>query len=153
MQDLVEELEGAVEVDLDPTRRLLNALPGVIGAPTFDEAHAEDAEAAGGRRLRCRRRRRGLEGGVGGTHGCGEGVGGGRWLVGLGMGGAAVGGGAVVGVGDGDRGLGWGGAPMGGGHPWVGGVGYWGGGWGLGIGVGGHPLVGGGGWGGWGGVG
>ena len=46
VQDLVEELEGAVEVDLDPTRRLLNALPGVIGAPTFDEAHAEDAEAA-----------------------------------------------------------------------------------------------------------
>lgn len=35
-----------MQVDFDPARRLFDALPRVIGAPTFDEAHPEDAQAA-----------------------------------------------------------------------------------------------------------
>lgn len=45
MQDLVEELERTVQMDLDPARRVLYRLARVVGAPSLDEAQAEDAEA------------------------------------------------------------------------------------------------------------
>ena len=42
---LVQQLQGPVQVDLDPARGLLDALPGVVGPPALDEAHAQDAQA------------------------------------------------------------------------------------------------------------
>lgn len=44
MQDLVKQLERAVQVDLHPARRVLDRLARVVGAPSLDEAQAEDAE-------------------------------------------------------------------------------------------------------------
>ena len=44
MKHLVKELEGSMEMDLDPARGLLDALSGVIRAPPFDEAHTQDAQ-------------------------------------------------------------------------------------------------------------
>ena len=46
VEDLVKELEGTVEVDLDPARRLLDRLSVVVRAPPLDEAQPEDAEPA-----------------------------------------------------------------------------------------------------------
>lgn len=45
MQHLVQQLQGAVQVDLDPARRLLDALPRVVGPPALDKAHPQDAQA------------------------------------------------------------------------------------------------------------
>lgn len=45
VEDLVQQLQGSVQVDLDPTRRLLDALPGVVGPPALHEAHPQDAQA------------------------------------------------------------------------------------------------------------
>lgn len=46
VQDLVQQLQSPVQVDFDPARRLLDALPGVIGPPTLHEAHPQDAQPA-----------------------------------------------------------------------------------------------------------
>lgn len=46
VQHLIQELQGPVQVDLDPAWCLLNALPWVIGTPAFHEAHAQDAQPA-----------------------------------------------------------------------------------------------------------
>lgn len=46
VQDLVQQLQSPVQVDLDPARRLLDALPGVVGPPALHEAHPQDAQAA-----------------------------------------------------------------------------------------------------------
>ena len=45
VQHLVQQLQGPVQVDLDPARGLLDALPWVVGAPALYKAHPEDAEA------------------------------------------------------------------------------------------------------------
>lgn len=62
VQHLVQQLQGPVQVDLDPARRLLDALPGVVGPPALHEAHPQDAQApqvvhadARGRRQTCGR--------------------------------------------------------------------------------------------------
>lgn len=44
VQDLVQELQGSVQVDLDPAGGLLDALAGVVRPPALDEAHPEDAQ-------------------------------------------------------------------------------------------------------------
>lgn len=46
VQHLVQQLQGPVQVDLDPAWGLLDALPRVIGAPAFHKAHAQDAQPA-----------------------------------------------------------------------------------------------------------
>lgn len=46
VQDLVQQLQSSVQVDLDPARRLLDALPGVVGPPALHEAHPQDAQPA-----------------------------------------------------------------------------------------------------------
>jgi pantothenate synthetase len=46
VEDFVEELESAVEVNLDPTRRLLDGLARVVRAPSFDEAEPQDAQSS-----------------------------------------------------------------------------------------------------------
>ena len=44
MEDVVEQLEGAVESDLHPTRRLLDALSAIVRTPPLHEAKSEDTE-------------------------------------------------------------------------------------------------------------
>lgn len=44
VKDLVQELQGPVQVDFDPARGLLDALPGVVGPPAFNKTHPENAE-------------------------------------------------------------------------------------------------------------
>lgn len=44
MQNLVEKLECAMEMDLDPTRRFFDALSLVIRAPAFNEGKTQDAK-------------------------------------------------------------------------------------------------------------
>lgn len=46
VQDFVQELQGSVQVDLDPAWRFLDALARVIGPPALDEAHPQDAQPA-----------------------------------------------------------------------------------------------------------
>lgn len=45
MQDLVQELKGTMEVDLNPARRLLDGGPRVVKAPTLDKAESQDAKS------------------------------------------------------------------------------------------------------------
>ena len=45
VEDVVQELECAVELDLHPAGRLLDALPAVVRSPALDKAEAEDAES------------------------------------------------------------------------------------------------------------
>lgn len=45
VQDLVQQLQSPVQVDLDPARRLLDALPGVVGPPPLHKAEPQDAQA------------------------------------------------------------------------------------------------------------
>lgn len=42
---LIQQLQGTMQVDFDPAGRLLDALPRVVRAPAFNEAHAQDAKA------------------------------------------------------------------------------------------------------------
>lgn len=44
VEDVVEELEGSVERDLNPTRGLLDALAAVIRTPALHKAQAEYAQ-------------------------------------------------------------------------------------------------------------
>ena len=46
LQHLVQQLQRPVQLNLDPARRLLDALARVVGPPSLDEAEPEDAEAA-----------------------------------------------------------------------------------------------------------
>lgn len=46
VEHLVQQLQGAVQVDLDPAGRLFNALPWVVRAPALHKAHAQDAQAS-----------------------------------------------------------------------------------------------------------
>lgn len=63
VQDLVQQLQSPVQVDLDPARRLLDALPGVVGPPALHEAHPQDAQAAQVVHADARRRRQTCGGG------------------------------------------------------------------------------------------
>lgn len=44
MEDVVEQLEGPVESDLHPTRRLLDALSAIVRTPPLHKAESEDTE-------------------------------------------------------------------------------------------------------------
>lgn len=57
VQHLIQQLQSAVEVDLDPAGRLLDALPRVVRPPALDEAHAQDAKPAQVVHADARRRR------------------------------------------------------------------------------------------------
>ena len=46
-EDVVEPLEGAVQVDLDPARRRRHVLPVVVRAPPLHERHPENERARG----------------------------------------------------------------------------------------------------------
>lgn len=46
MEDLIQELQGSVQVDFNPAGSVLDALAGVVRAPALDEAEPEDAQAA-----------------------------------------------------------------------------------------------------------
>lgn len=46
MEDLVEKLEGAVKVDLDPAWGILDGGAGVVAAPTLDKAQPQDAQTS-----------------------------------------------------------------------------------------------------------
>ncbi len=47
LEDLVQDLERPVEVDLNPTRRVLHGLSLLaVGTPTLNERHPDDAELA-----------------------------------------------------------------------------------------------------------
>ena len=46
VQHLVQQLQGPVEVDLDPAGRLLDALSGVVWPPALHKAHPQDAQPA-----------------------------------------------------------------------------------------------------------
>lgn len=45
VQDVVEQLQGAVQVHLDPAGRAGDAGPGVVGPPALDEAQPNEAQA------------------------------------------------------------------------------------------------------------
>lgn len=45
VENFVQQLQGAVQVDLDPAGRLFDALPWVVRAPALHKAHAQDAQA------------------------------------------------------------------------------------------------------------
>lgn len=46
LKDLIEELKGSVELDLDPTRRLFDRWPWIIRSPAFDKAQLNDTESS-----------------------------------------------------------------------------------------------------------
>lgn len=46
VKHLIQQLQGTMQVDLDPAGCLLDTLPWVVGAPAFDEAHAQDAQTS-----------------------------------------------------------------------------------------------------------
>ena len=43
-EDLIQNLKGSVELNLDPARSLLDGLPVVVRAPALDEGQPENAE-------------------------------------------------------------------------------------------------------------
>lgn len=45
VQHIVQELQSSVKSDLDPTWRLLDALPAVVWPPTLHKAQPQDAQA------------------------------------------------------------------------------------------------------------
>jgi hypothetical protein len=44
VQDFVEKLKGTMQMNLDPTRCILDGLTWVIGTPAFDKAQSKYAE-------------------------------------------------------------------------------------------------------------
>lgn len=45
VQDFIQELQGTVQVDLNPAGRVLDALPGVVRPPALHKAQPQDAKA------------------------------------------------------------------------------------------------------------
>lgn len=46
MQHLVQQLQGPVQMHLDPAGRFFDRLSGIVGAPTLHERQSQDAEAS-----------------------------------------------------------------------------------------------------------
>ena len=46
MQDIIEELEGTVQSNLNPAWRLLDALSSVVWPPALDKTQSEDTQTS-----------------------------------------------------------------------------------------------------------